>query len=284
MKIKILVFIAFLLLSLALSPSSAFIVDNMSIIVWKDNSITVKEVIYPEDYDIYITVETLGEAMDIIATSSNGTPLNYEIRGKFLSIEALGSKRVILVYTVRNYTKREGAIWELKLNVTQSPVKIIFPKDAIVIHVSDIPIEYSNNTIVVGPGDITIYYTFESILPRRRHNYFLIFALVGIAGIGVIGGYIMLKNKRKVEKKYSEDKLRRLAREYNLNDDELNAIIYLIQSGGRCRQAELRKALNLPKTTVWRMIRRLEQMGLVKLYKVGRENWIELTIDMQKYT
>ncbi|HII61945.1 helix-turn-helix transcriptional regulator [Pyrococcus horikoshii] len=274
--------VSIMFLTLFLSFTSAYIVENMTIFVWRDGSITVKEVIYPEDYEVFIKVPTLGKAEDILVISDNRTLLEYESDGSFVKIETLDVRRVTVIYTVKNYVKREGALWTLKFNVTQAPVKVILPLEASVISISDLPIAYSNDTIVMGPGNVTICYTFKSLLPKKAgisHR-----AIAGaIILVAITAGILALKGSKREERKYSEDKLRKLAKEYNLNDDELNAIIYLIEKGGKCRQAELRKALNLPKTTVWRMIRRLEQMGLVKLYKVGRENWVELAIDMQRY-
>lgn len=65
----------------------------------------------------------------------------------------------------------------------------------------------------------------------------------------------------------------------DLNDDERGALIYLAENGGKAPQAKVRDALGLPKTTAWRMFRRLEERGLVRVYKLGRENWVELVLD-----
>jgi uncharacterized membrane protein len=54
-------------------------------------------------------------------------------------------------------------------------------------------------------------------------------------------------------------------------------VIELLRSkGGRALEAEIREALGLPKTTAWRLVRRLEKKGLVVVRKVGNQNVVEL--------
>jgi len=65
----------------------------------------------------------------------------------------------------------------------------------------------------------------------------------------------------------------------DLNDDERGALLYLIENGGKAPQSKVRSALGIPKTTAWRMFKRLEERGLVRVYKLGRENWVELVIE-----
>ncbi len=65
----------------------------------------------------------------------------------------------------------------------------------------------------------------------------------------------------------------------DLNDDERGALIFLVENGGKAPQSKVRDALGLPKTTAWRMFKRLEERGLVRIYKLGRENWVELVLE-----
>jgi uncharacterized membrane protein len=43
-------------------------------------------------------------------------------------------------------------------------------------------------------------------------------------------------------------------------------------------EVEIREALGLPKTTAWRLVRRLEKKGLVVVRKVGNQNVVELRV------
>lgn len=106
--------------------------------------------------------------------------------------------------------------------------------------------------------------------------------LLVIAG----GAYIYLRRRsssEKVESGASPEALQRFREKVDsmpdLNDDERGALIYLAENGGKAPQSKVRDALGLPKTTAWRMFKRLEERGLVRVYKLGRENWVELVLD-----
>lgn len=66
------------------------------------------------------------------------------------------------------------------------------------------------------------------------------------------------------------------ADEFSLRPDEKEILQYIASKGGRVLEAELRQKFVLPKTSEWRLVRRLERMGYVKVRKVGLQNEIEL--------
>ncbi|NJE55703.1 helix-turn-helix domain-containing protein, partial [Thermococcus sp. 21S9] len=89
---------------------------------------------------------------------------------------------------------------------------------------------------------------------------------------------IKLISRKKVSKDVKVDKeafLKKIEK-FDLNDEERNALLYILEKGGRASQAEVRNALGLPKTTAWRMFKRLEKQGLVKIIRGRKENWVEL--------
>jgi len=74
----------------------------------------------------------------------------------------------------------------------------------------------------------------------------------------------------------SREELKERLESMNLTEEEINALLYVYDQGGKAKQADVRKALGIPKTTAWRMFKRLEERGLVRVYKRGKENWVEL--------
>ncbi|ACS33075.1 helix-turn-helix transcriptional regulator [Thermococcus gammatolerans] len=111
--------------------------------------------------------------------------------------------------------------------------------------------------------------------------WWLVLILV-LVGVGV--GYVYLKNKntrtQSAPTRESLEQFRKKIEAMNdLNDDERGALIFLLENGGKAPQSKVREALGLPKTTAWRMFRRLEEKGLVRVYKLGRENWVELVLE-----
>jgi uncharacterized membrane protein len=62
---------------------------------------------------------------------------------------------------------------------------------------------------------------------------------------------------------------------HDLSEDE-RRVLEIIRSKKRVSESDIRVLTHLPKTTVWRVVRRLERRGLVRVVKVGRRNEVEL--------
>ena len=58
--------------------------------------------------------------------------------------------------------------------------------------------------------------------------------------------------------------------------DDKEVIRFLVEVGGGAFAAELRQRFDLPKSSAWRMIRRLERDGIVETRAVGRETFVEI--------
>ncbi len=62
-----------------------------------------------------------------------------------------------------------------------------------------------------------------------------------------------------------------------LSDTDRLVLEKLQEAGGKALQSELQRMTGLPKTTLWRAVRRLEKMGLVKVFKDSQgRNVVEL--------
>ena len=61
-----------------------------------------------------------------------------------------------------------------------------------------------------------------------------------------------------------------------LDEREREVVTLLRKLGGRAPQYELCERLSIPKSTMSRIIRRLEEKGIVRVVKSGRYNIIEL--------
>jgi uncharacterized membrane protein len=52
--------------------------------------------------------------------------------------------------------------------------------------------------------------------------------------------------------------------------------MYLAEKDGAAFESELRNKFLLPKTTIWRLVKRLEREGLIEIRKAGGQNLIKL--------
>ncbi len=68
----------------------------------------------------------------------------------------------------------------------------------------------------------------------------------------------------------------------NLNDYELSILKYLrSRGGGSAFEVDISRDLGIPRTTVWRSVRRLEGLGLVRITRVEGKNMVILIRDLQ---
>lgn len=65
----------------------------------------------------------------------------------------------------------------------------------------------------------------------------------------------------------SENKLR-------LNTDEVRVLKYLMSRGKPVIQSVIGKELNIPKSTLYRIIKRLSELGLINVEKRGKYNYV----------
>lgn len=61
-----------------------------------------------------------------------------------------------------------------------------------------------------------------------------------------------------------------------LSDIDIAIIKILESKGGTALQTELQDNINIPRTTLWRHIKKLEKLGIVKIEKIGLQNRIVL--------
>lgn len=122
-----------------------------------------------------------------------------------------------------------------------------------------------------------------------------IYTIAGITGISSAWGAIYLhmrKNGRNVKNGTTNSQAAKASAETctihldrifeekpHLRDDDRKALQYIVDKGGKALLAELRNNLNLPKSTAWRLAKRLEREELVEITKFGNQNLIKCTIE-----
>jgi len=62
-----------------------------------------------------------------------------------------------------------------------------------------------------------------------------------------------------------------------LRDEDKKVIMFIAEKGGKVFEAEIRSQFpDMPRTSLWRLIKRLEKLDIVKVKKIGLENQVEL--------
>ena len=71
-------------------------------------------------------------------------------------------------------------------------------------------------------------------------------------------------------------KVSRMGKVIELDDVDKTILAKLMERGGTITQGELYRSLDLPKTTIWRHVRRLSLAGYLRIEPVGRTNQLRL--------
>jgi len=87
----------------------------------------------------------------------------------------------------------------------------------------------------------------------------------------VVGGFLLLKRRR-------PPSAERILKEHlELRKEDREVVQFIADRGGMVLEAEIRDEFpDLPRTTVWRLLKRLEKMEMVTVKKIGLQNQIEL--------
>ena len=97
---------------------------------------------------------------------------------------------------------------------------------------------------------------------------YLVIAVVIIAILVV--AFVLFKRKGPTVEKIIE-------KNPQLNNEEKGVLNYLAENGGKAFESEIRKKFpDIPRTSLWRLIKRLERLDIVKVEKIGLENQVEL--------
>jgi uncharacterized membrane protein len=284
--LKLLVIFMLALLPAFHMVSAQYTVSSLVLTVYGDGYVKVSYELIPDNYTSQIVLPMLGgHAEDVIVEDENGNPLNYQIDNGDLIVYTGNAELVNVTYYTPDLTSKEGIVWTLSVSV-DNPFTVVLPEGAIVVDLSDVPMEIAGNSITMPPGNQSISYTIEGRTETSSGTggasgggsstlYYL-----AVGGIVLAGGaaYLGLRRKsggfggRMPTREEFEAKLANL----DLNEEEKRALLYIFDKGGKASQAEVREAIGLPKTTAWRMFKRLDRKGLVKILKGKKENWVEL--------
>ena len=99
---------------------------------------------------------------------------------------------------------------------------------------------------------------------------YLIAAIVTVIAVVILIIFIIMRqrgpNVKKTVKAHPQ-----------LKKEDKEVIEFLAEKGGQAFEAEIRDRFpDLPRTSLWRLVRRLERLEIVEVKKIGLENQVQL--------
>jgi uncharacterized membrane protein len=98
---------------------------------------------------------------------------------------------------------------------------------------------------------------------------YLVAAVAVVAAIVFVAVLLFRRRKPNTEKVFKLNP--------QLNTEEKDVIQFLAENEGKAFESQIRERFpDIPRTSLWRLVKRLEKMDIIKVKKIGLENQVEL--------
>jgi uncharacterized membrane protein len=233
-----------------------------------------------------VNVTLLGEAYEeVLVVDEQNLPLDYALINDEVIIHSLGASQIKISYFTPDLTSKTGKYWTLSAEASTNAT-VVLPEDASIISLNNVPelIESSNGqvSLVMPSGTIEITYIAEHSLYQQPQSYEM-WQLIATVSFPIIVSIAFalwfLRRKKPPQPKELKDEVdvdKLFEREKHLRPEEVQVIRFLAEKHGTAFEAELYEKLNLPRTTTWRLLKRLEKMEIVDIRKSRRQNIVSI--------
>jgi uncharacterized membrane protein len=263
---------------------SLFEVEFIEVKVYRDGSVHTTQTIIVDELAPDIMLPLLSPSIEnMLVLDENQLAVDYEINGGNLTIFTLGATHVLVEYDTIALTKKEAEVWTL---VADNPynLTVFLPQNATVIYLSKMPttIDTSGTGIKLSlyPSQWEISYVLPLLLEDETQDNgspwttisieYLIAAIVAVTAV-VLSAILIVRRRRgpnveKILKAHPE-----------LKKEDKEVIEFLAEKGGKAFEAEIREQFpDMPRTSLWRLVRRLERLEIVEIKRIGLENQVAL--------
>ena len=266
------------------AAQSSFEVESIDLNVYRDGVVHVTQTLTVDELAPEITVTLLSSSVEnIIVVDENQLPVDYEVSGADFSVFTLGAERAVIEYDTVALTSKEAEVWTL---ITDNPytLSVLLPQNSTIIYLNMMPtaIDTSGTVIKLSlyPGQWEISYVVpltsgdgtdgngasEPAIPLD----YLIAAIVAV--VAVVISVILIVRRRRAPN------VKKTVKAYpQLKKEDKEVIEFLAAKGGQAFEAEIREKFpDMPRTSLWRLVRRLERLEIVEVKKIGLENQVQL--------
>jgi uncharacterized membrane protein len=265
------------------AAQSLFEVESIDLTVYRDGLVHVTQTIVVDELTPEVTLPLLSSSIEnVIVLDENDLSVDYEIDGGNLTVFTLGAERVLVEYDTIALTKKEAEVWTV---VADNPytLTVFLPQNSTVIYLNNMPtaIDTSGTGIKLSlyPGQWEISYvlpllpndgTEDNGAPWTIPIEYLIAAIVTVTAV-ILAALLIVRRRR-------EPNVEKTLKAYpQLKKEDKEVLEFLAEKGGEAFEAEIRERFpDMPRTSLWRLVRRLERLEIVEVKKIGLENQVQL--------
>ena len=266
----------------ATAAEAQFEVDTMTIKVYRDGLTHITQTLTADELLPEITLTLLSTTVEsLIVLDENQLAVDYQLNNGNLTVFTLGDARISVEYDTVSLTNKAADVWTLVLNNPYN-LTVSLPQNSTVVYLNEVPnaivTKGEELSLSLNPGQWEISY----IVPIQQENqnggnpspaipleYLIVTAAVVSAAIILLA--LFLLRKRKINSK------KIVNRNPTLMKEDIAVIEFLAEKDGKAFEAEIRQRFpDMPRTSLWRLIRRLEGLEIVEVKKIGLENQVQL--------
>jgi len=257
-------------------------VEATTLSVYRDGLTHVAHTLSPDALMPEISLSLLSKTVEnLIVLDENQLAVDYQLNNGNLTVFTLGATRISIEYDTVALTNKAADVWTLILN-TPYNLTVSLPLNSTVVYLNQVPnaivTKGEELSLSLNPGQWEISY----IVPIQQENqnggrpspeipleYLIVTAAAMSATIILL--VLFLLRKRKINSK------KIVSRNPTLMKEDIAVIEFLAEKDGKAFEAEIRQRFpDMPRTSLWRLIRRLEGLEIVEVKKIGLENQVEL--------
>ena len=278
------IIILFSIITATAVGESRFEVETMNLTVYRDGLVHVTQTLIVNELFPEIILPLLSSSIEnVIVLDENQMAVDYEINRGNLTVFTLGAERVLVEYDTIALTLKEAEVWTLLADNPYN-LTVFLPQNSTVIYLSKMPTAIDTSgtgiTLSLYPGYWEISYVVP-LLPQDELNgdegpldlisiEYLIAAIVAVAAV-VLSALIVVRRRRGP----NVDKI--LKANPQLKKEDKDVILFLAEKDGKAFEAEVRERFpDMPRTSLWRLVRRLERLEIVEVKRIGLENQVQL--------
>ena len=259
--------------------------ESLTITIYLDGYVLVDHRLELDQTYPSVNVTLLGETFeDMLVVDELNLPLNYTPFEREAIIHSLDASQIRITYFTQDLTSKTGKYWTLSAEVP-SETTVVLPEATSIISLNNIPelIETYNDqvSLLMPSGIIEITYIADYNLHQQTpSNEIWLLAAISLPILASVGfAFWFLRRKKHPQPENLEDEMdieKIFEREKYLRPEEIQVIRFLGEKKGTAFEAELYEKLNLPRTTTWRLLKRLEKMEIVDIKKSRRQNVVSI--------
>ena len=257
---------------------------TLTLSVYYDGYVEISNIIQINQTYPQVTFDLLTPSPeDLLIVDEQNFLLDYTITESQITVFSLGASQIKISYFTSNITHKTGKFWTIALDVPINTT-IILPENATIISLNNVPelIESFNGqvTIIMPAGEIEVSYIAKHVLQNQPESFDLLpiiifFIILVIVSIVFLFKFLPSKKPQEPQntgKVLDLDKL--FDQNKHLRPEEIQVITFLGENNSTAFEAQIYEKLDLPRTTTWRLLKRLQKMDIIKIEKSRRQNII----------